>query len=39
MRLNLSNILSVRPEKLPLYVDPEVGELTLKRGTQDIMKK
>lgn len=39
LRINLSKVLGILPEKLPLYVDSEVGELTLKRGIQDIVKK
>ncbi len=34
----LARVFDCDPERIPLYVDSEVGQLTLKRGKQDIIR-
>ena len=38
LRRDLADHLLCEPEEIPLYIDINVGELTIKRGTQDIVK-
>ena len=38
LRIRLSEYLLCEPQEIPLFIDENVGELTLKRGTQDIIK-
>lgn len=38
LRVKLSDIFACGPEKIPFYINENVGEISLKRGTQDIIK-
>jgi thymidylate synthase ThyX len=39
LRKSLGKQLGISPEKIPLFIDGEVGQITLKRGAQDIIRK
>jgi hypothetical protein len=38
LKVQLAEALDCNPSDIPMYIDDKVGELTLKRGTQDIVK-
>lgn len=39
LQFEIANVLGCTMEEIPMYINEKVGELNLKRGTQDIIKK